>query len=136
MSDTQIRGNMKSTDLHGSWSLLSFDIEKDGFKEPWGKNTKGLLIYSPDGHMSVSINKAIENDPTQNEEQNSLDSLLFYSGTYRLEGETIWHQVQNASNPARIGKEMVRHAVFEGGVLTLSTPVESFGRAILVWKRV
>ncbi len=132
---------MKPESLHGSWTLLSFEIENlEGTKNPWGKDTHGLLIYAPSGHMSVSINKAIENDPEQTESENLFDSILFYSGTYQLgagaESNLIRHQVTQASNPARIGKEMLRYAKLTGDELELATPKESFGRGILRWKRV
>lgn len=123
-------------EIVGSWNLVSFELEKDGKATAWGSNAHGLLIYAPSGHMSVSINKSIEADLDQSEEQNILDSLLFYAGTYRLEGKVIRHQVTNASGLQRIGKEMIRYASLEGNLLTLSTDVESFGRAILKWKRV
>lgn len=121
---------------HGSWSLEAFDLEKDGNRRAWGSGLSGLLIYAPTGHMSVSINKAVENDPEQTEAENLFDSILFYSGTYRVEGDLIRHHVTNASNPSRIGKEMLRYAKLENDLLTLTTPEESFGRAILVWKRI
>lgn len=128
---------MKPETLHGTWSLLSFEIENlEGIRNPWGKGTHGLLIYAPSGHMSVSINKAIENDPEQTEAENLFDSILFYSGTYQVEGSLIRHQVTQASNPARIGKEMLRYATLDGETLELVTPKESFGRGILRWKRV
>jgi hypothetical protein len=127
---------MKSEVL-GSWLLQSFSLEdKEGKQTPWGSEANGLLIYAPTGHMSVSINKAVENDPTQSDAENLFDSILFYSGTYQVDGNVIRHQVTNASNPGRIGKEMIRYAELSGDVLTLATPVESFGRAILVWRRV
>lgn len=127
---------MKSEVL-GSWLLQSFSLEgKEGKQTPWGNEANGLLIYAPTGHMSVSINKAVENDPTQSDAENLFDSILFYSGTYQVDGHVIRHQVTNASNPGRIGKEMIRYAELSGDVLTLATPVESFGRAILVWRRV
>lgn len=86
--------------------------------------------------MSVSINKDVENDPDQTAEQNLFDSILFYSGSYAIDGSTIRHQVTNASNPARIGKEMIRYAECSGDEIKLTTPEESFGRAVLVWKKV
>lgn len=129
---------MGSNSPVGSWELVSFEIENiDGIRSHWGKNTHGLLIYSADGRMSVGINKDVEADSSQSECENSFDSILFYSGTYSVEGELIRHQVTNASNPARIGKEMLRHASFssDGTEIELATPKESFGRAILVWRR-
>ncbi|MCM0606295.1 MAG: lipocalin-like domain-containing protein [Xanthomonadaceae bacterium] len=120
----------------GTWKLVAFNIE-DNEKQitPWGKDTHGLLIYTDSGHVSVSINKKVEND-SENEFENKFDSVLFYSGTYRVEGNTIKHQVTQASNPARIGREMIRYAEFKGDEVTLVTPQESFGRAILIWKRI
>lgn len=127
---------MKLEQVHGTWTLESFDIEnKQGVRSPWGTNTRGLLIYSPSGHMSVSINKDIE-PSDDGEAADTLDSILFYSGTYAIEDAIIRHQVTNASNPARIGKEMIRHASLDGDLLSLTTPQESFGRAILVWRKV
>ncbi len=120
----------------GTWMLESFELENEGKRTAWGKNPHGLLIYAPTGHMSVSINKAVENDSSQTESENLFDSILFYSGTYTVEGDLIRHQVTNASNPTRIGKEMLRYASFESDRVTLSTPQETFGKAILVWRRV
>lgn len=120
----------------GSWSLERFDIEEPSKNiRPWGRNTKGLLIYTPDGHMSVSINRDVENKSGQ-ESKDLFDSILFYSGTYVTESEIIRHKVTNASNPSRIGKEMVRYAALDGDRLTLKSPVETFGQATVVWRRI
>ncbi len=128
--------NLKPSDICGSWKLESFEIESPEKQlSPWGRDAHGLLIYANTGHMSVSINKAIEKDPDQSDEQNLFDSILFYSGTYQLDGDIIRHQVTNASNPSRIGKEMIRYAEFKGDLMTLVTPQESFGRAILKWRK-
>lgn len=120
----------------GSWALQSFEIEKqDNTVQPWGNNSKGLLIYTNDGHMSVSINKSVENK-SLNEAQNIFDSILFYSGTFTTNDSTIKHQVTQASNPTRIGKELIRYAKLDNDILTLESPTESFGKAILKWKRI
>src|SRR5690349_917977 len=119
---------LRPADICGSWALESFEIESPEKKvASWGREAKGLLIYADTGHMSVSINKAVESDPDQTESENLFDSILFYSGTYQLNGELIRHQVTNASNPSRIGKEMLRYAKLEGTLLILTTPQESFG---------
>lgn len=127
---------MNNQSVCGSWTLSSFNIETGEEVKPWGRDAHGLLIYTSDGQMSVSINKAVEQDPERSETENQLDSILFYSGCYRVEGDQILHQVSNASSPSRIGKEMLRHVSWRGpNELELSTPQESFGRAVLVWKR-
>lgn len=120
----------------GTWELESFLIENpQNEARNWGSNSQGLLIYTESGHMSVSINKDVENKSAV-EAQNFFDSILFYSGTYSVDGETIKHKVTQASNPKRIGKELIRIATLEGNLLTLISPPESFGRAILKWRKI
>ena len=119
----------------GAWALESFLIENpQGETRNWGANSQGLLLYTDTGHMSVSINKNVENKSAV-EAQNIFDSILFYSGTYFVDGETIKHKVTQASNPSRIGKELLRTANLDGNLLTLISPPESFGRAILKWRK-
>ena len=122
--------------LIGTWTLDSFQIESpEGVKRAWGNGIHGLLIYADTGHMSVSINKDVVKE-SENELEDLFDSILFYAGTYTVEGTLIRHQVSEASNPTRIGKEMLRYAETQGNTITLTTPKESFGRAILVWRKV
>ena len=122
--------------IQGTWALETFQIENlQNETRPWGQNISGLLIYTPSGHMSVSINKSIETK-SEIEAQNILDSILFYSGTYSVEDKTVKHKVTQASNPSRIGKEMHRFAVLESDLLTLTSPQESFGKAILKWRKI
>ena len=120
----------------GVWLLERFLIEgADGKSRNWGSNTRGQLIYTDSGHMSVSINKDVETKSSV-EIQNFFESILFYSGTFSLENDVIKHHVTNASNPNRIGKELVRFAKLNGDILTLTSPEESFGRAILTWRKI
>ncbi len=131
----QIGAKMKN-EIVGTWLLESFLIEsKQNEKRDWGVNVHGLLIYTPSGYMSVSINKDVEKKSTV-EAQNYFDSILFYSGTFSVDAEIVKHQVTEASNPNRIGKEQIRFAKLENNLLTLTSPDESFGRAILTWRKV
>lgn len=87
--------------------------------------------------MSVAINKDVIRDSNQSEVQDLFDSILFYAGTYQVEGSLVRHQVTEASNPARIGKEMLRYGEWQtANRLRLSTPEETFGRAVLVWEKI
>ncbi len=120
----------------GTWLLERFLIESpQNEQRDWGRNSQGLLIYTSSGHMSVSINRDVEKKSAV-EAQNYFDSILFYSGTFAVDGETVKHQVTQASNPTRIGKEQIRYAKLEGNILTLTSPDESFGRAILTWRKI
>ena len=122
--------------IFGTWALVSFNIiEPTGKIRPWGQNITGLLLYTPNGHMSVSINRTLDPVGT-NSPKDLLDSILFYAGTYSIEGNIISHRVTNASNPSRIGKEMIRHGNLKDGLLELKSPVESFGQAVVVWRQI
>ncbi|MEI8025283.1 MAG: lipocalin-like domain-containing protein [Pseudomonadota bacterium] len=119
----------------GSWELESFEIDSpEKGKRPWGTNARGLLIYSATGHVSVAINKDIVS--TGNPENDLIDSILFYAGTYLLEENCIRHQVTLASNSSRVGKQMVRFASLNGDLLTITTPQESYGKATIVWRKI
>lgn len=122
--------------IAGTWALESFEIEdQHGFRKSWGKNSRGLLIYTHDGHMSVSINRAVETN-SEIEAQNIYDSILFYSGTYATEDNTITHHVTQASNPQRIGRTLIRFAKHDGDKLILTSPKEPFGTAHLTWRKI
>ena len=121
--------------ISGPWTLKSFMITPpDGNQRHWGNGIRGLLIYDPTGHMSVSINKVIQS--TGSPDKDTLDAMLFYAGTYRIEGNTIRHDVTIASNPNRVGREMIRFAQVDGNRLILTTPPESYGIATLVWEKI
>ena len=129
-----IKLSMQQTSIVGTYLLKAFLIESpEGIASDWGQGAHGLLIYAPTGHMSVSINKTIEHDPSQSESENAFDSILFYSGTYSVDGGLIRHQVTQASNSSRIGKEMLRYCEWRGNELHLKTPKEAFGVATLIW---
>lgn len=120
----------------GVWNLEAFTIfPKEGGSRPWGEGLRGLLIYTESGHVSVSINRNLVPKPG-NAEKDVLDSVLFYAGTYSVEGSVIRHQVTQATNPDRIGREMIRFAALENTTLKLATPDEAFGKAELVWRKI
>lgn len=119
----------------GTWELARFEITgKDGSIKNWGPNPRGQLIYTVDGHMSVSINR--DPQPAGSEAQSILNSILFYAGTYSIDGDIIRHKVTLASSPERVGRDMVRYAEFHEDEIHLKTPEESYGVANLVWRRV
>ena len=48
---------MELRDLVGSWELQEYRmVEKDGsIVHPWGPRTRGLMLYTAEGYMSVTI---------------------------------------------------------------------------------
>ncbi len=128
-------------ELVGTWILESFVIRGDGGGEnPWGREMKGLLIYAPGGHMSVGFNRALDAG-TPDRFERIYDAVLFYSGTWSVNGDEVIHDVEIATDPERVGKKVVRRFRIDRGRedgaerLILSTGVESFGQAFVTWKR-
>jgi hypothetical protein len=120
--------------LHGCWRLTSFVIEDpQGARAPWRGTSTGLLIYTSSGHMSVSFNSPVAADADL---QELWDSALLYSGRYQFDAarSSILHQVEHASDPARIGKELVREAYFDGEELVLVGRGD-FGVASVRWRK-
>jgi len=118
----------------GTWELVRFEIATpEGSTKQWGPNPRGQLIYTADGRMSVAINR--DREPADSDEKSTLNSILFYAGTYSTEGNTVRHIVGLASSPDRVGKELIRYAEFHNDEIHLKTPQESFGVANLVWRR-
>ena len=122
-------------DIIGEWKLLEFEIEDiKQNKKQWRADSQGILIYTPSGYMSVSINSKIDGD--QGSSINKFNSILFYAGTYKLnENGKIIHHVTNASDPNRIGKKMIREGTLIGDSLKLVGDGD-FGIATIIWQRI
>jgi hypothetical protein len=123
--------------LHGVWDLESFSIlNNEKKRQPWGFDATGLLIYTPDGHVSVAINRfaAWSSTGRPTEPADASARSLFYAGRYEVRGPSIVHFVEVASNPARLGVPQRRRVVLEDGLLTLTTEDQGVW-AELVWRR-
>lgn len=120
--------------LVGTWELESYEIiSREGIAQEWGTHVRGLLVYTPEGFVSVAVNK----DPvaTGKPEKDLLDSMMFDTGSFEELGGDVVHHVAVSSDPERVGKELTRHVHLEGEVLTLTTPPEAGGIGKLVWNR-
>lgn len=99
--------------LIGTWRLLKF--RAISVEEPWtasdgmGSTPSGLLIYSPDGYMSVLMSSS---DPDVHR------PIAAYSGRWRLDESTshdqvIHHDVEVATEQDWIGQTLSRRFVLE-----------------------
>jgi hypothetical protein len=122
-------------EIVGVWRLASYtEVGEDGgtVPGPLGEEPAGLLIYTADGHVAVSMMKT-GNAP-------ALETYMGYSGRWRLAGEQMTHRVLVSAHPRMAGTEQIRRATFDGETLSLRgtavTPVG--GRAperLLTWQR-
>ena len=115
-------------DLTGSWRLVSWEVSlANGEREqPFGPDPKGLLIYSADGYMQVSIAPRAPAD--------GRGDYLNYGGRFRVEGDTVVHAVELSANQRFRDSEQVRSLDLDGERLTLSTATNE-RRHVLEWRR-
>ncbi len=112
--------------VHGVWRLLAYEIEIEatGQKEPvMGKNPTGYVIFTPEGRVwFVLTGEGRKPAKTVEERAALLDSLVAYTGTYRIEGDKWITSVEVAWNPAWVGTEQTRSFKMECDRLSVVTP--------------
>jgi len=133
--------------LQGVWKLISYDVEiqTTGKKEPlMGEHPTGYAIFTPEGRaMFVVTGEGRKPATTVQERAGLLNTVVAYTGTYRLDGDKWIVKVEAASNPEWVGTEQVRFFKIDGNRLQVMTPwrimpnwpQKGMTRSILVWER-
>ncbi|MFH9008963.1 lipocalin-like domain-containing protein [Streptomyces afghaniensis] len=134
-----------AADLVGAWQLVAFhelDDEGGGMSEgPLGPDAGGLLIYAPDGAMSVSMMRRDGQHPAAAGpagKQPRSTEYMGYAGTWRLEGTRLLHHVEVSTHIYQLGQDLEREVRLRGDRLDLigRAPVEGrFRRRVLTWRR-
>jgi hypothetical protein len=111
--------------LVGLWKLAAFDIEYEDSgerKATYGLRPRGYLALLPQGRMIAVITADQRKIPqTDNDRAAALQSMLAYSGVYRLEGDKWITKVDVAWNEAWTGTDQVRFFRLEGDELMITT---------------
>ncbi|ANS69113.1 Aln5 [Streptomyces lincolnensis] len=122
-----------SAELVGVWRLEAFhDVDEAGLPigdGPLGPAPEGMLVYTRDGHVSVSMMPTAPGPgPT----------YMGYAGDWRVAGGQVVHHIRISSRPDWIGVEQTRDAELDGDVLTVRATREVDAaprRRVLVWRR-
>lgn len=127
------------TQLVGTWKLASWVTQVIGedSREPYGPNPKGRLVITREGHWIVIITAANrQSSKTTDEKAALLDSLLAYSGKYRIVGNKITTRVDMSSNEIYTGanQDQTRFFRVEGDKLDIRTP--EIASAVLPGKKI
>ncbi len=143
-------------DLVGTWRLVDWTFQVDGDKtyRPYNGDATGLLTYTDDGRMCASLMKRARvpttaktiNAATARERARLASTFQSYAGSYRIDGDTVIHDVEVSLFPNWVGGEQLRHITWQpdgdgGRNLLLSTPPEptEAGRTAvnrLLWRRI
>lgn len=140
-------------ELIGSWRLLSYiEVPLDGgdSRFPMGKTPKGLLIYAPDGYMSVQISASTERnfesgdrmDATQAELLACMRNYIAFSGSYTVDdlNGSVEYAIHTSLFPNWEEQKQSRKIDFEGNVLFQKSlaPIRSDGvmvHSYITWQR-
>jgi hypothetical protein len=141
---------MKSNSLLGTWKLKSLETRtSDGsVSYPWGKETLGYIIFSPEGYfcaalMTANRKKFFSQDMkggSVEERASAADSYISYSGPCEIEKGKFRTKVEVSLFPNWVGEVQERNYRIEGKTLSISTaPVLVNGKeqvAYLIFERV
>jgi hypothetical protein len=133
--------------LIGVWKLLSFRSEfQDGSptRAMLGEHPSGYIIVTKEGRMMSVIEGENRKAPATDADRASLfNTLIAYSGKYRIDGNKWILAVDAAWNPAWDGTEQIRSFELAGDRLTVTSPWQhalnfpaSMSRGIVVFERV
>jgi hypothetical protein len=137
-----------SSKLLGIWKLVSFEVEiqATGQKEPvWGQKPTGYVIFSPEGRaFFILTGEGRKPAKTAQERANLLNSLISYTGMYRIEGNKWITKVDVAWSPEFVDTEQARFFKIDGDRLQVLTtwiihpnwPEKGMVRRILTFERV
>jgi len=110
----------------GIWKLVAYEVEiqATGQKEPvMGQNPTGYVIFTPEGRVwFVLTGEGRKAAKTIQDRAELLNSLVAYTGMYRIEGDKWITKVDVAWNPEWVGTEQTRFFKVDGERLQVLTP--------------
>ena len=111
-------------DLVGVWKLKSFSLQVLG-EQPtdiFGEHPIGYLILTVEGRMMTIITRADRKPATTVDERAALlDSMVGYTGRYRVEHDRIIIRPDVAWNEIYSGTEQIRYYTLNGNKLSIRT---------------
>ena len=128
----------------GIWKLVSFEREYQttGEKEfVLGKTPTGYIIFMPEGRMAVVLTGEGRKAPTTDQDRAGLfNSLVAYTGMYRVDGDKWITKVDVSANPAWVDTEQTRVFRLDGDRLQEMTqwaarPDKGMARGVLTYER-
>lgn len=135
----------------GSWELIKYSTRSDNgaIDHPLGVEASGMIMYSPDGFMSVQImSRERARFATSNVHRGTASELheavlgyIAYSGPFEVDEQNsiVWHRVALSLYPNWVGDAQKRFASVQGNQLTLTSAPLRFRTTTLhptlVWRR-
>ena len=137
--------------LDGTWKQVSSkrtNAATGATADTFGPNPHGYIMYGKDGRMMVLITRSDRPKPdsiakiTDDQRNRLFSSMIAYSGTYKFDGKTIEHHIDNSWNEVWSGTVQVRTVKKEGDRLIYTTPPSpspvdgTMGFSTVIWEKV
>jgi hypothetical protein len=123
---TQSSFGEEDSRIIGTWRLLSYvvEVQATGEKLPaMGEKPTGYMTFSPGGRVFFMLaGEGRKPAKTDHERAELLDTLVAYTGTYSIAGDTWTTSVDVAWNPEWAGTKQVRSFKLEGDRIDVLTP--------------
>ncbi|MEH3118408.1 MAG: lipocalin-like domain-containing protein [Methylorubrum populi] len=112
--------------LSGLWKLVSYEVEvrKDGEKLPvMGENPTGYAYFTPEKRVFFVLTGE-GRTPARDDAQRAhlLETLVSYTGTFRLDGDKWIADLDVAWDPKWVGSKQTRTFRLDGERLRVLTP--------------
>jgi hypothetical protein len=115
--------------LVGTYKIVSHDIQVDGTSlQTLGKAPHGYIVLAPTRFVAFYTGDTRKFGTSIDEKAALLDTLVGWSGTYRIDGGKIILAVDASWTEAWNGKDLVRNWALSGNRLTLTGDPEPFPR--------
>ncbi len=135
---------MKDNPLIGTWKLKSLETRtSDGSVfYPWGRETVGYVIFSPEGYFCAAIMGADRKrfpakdmkGGTLEERASAADSYVSYSGPCEIEKDKFRVKVEISLFPNWVGGYQERYYKIDSKALSVSTtPMLVGGKEVVAY---
>lgn len=115
------------TDLLGTWRMLSWTrtaVASGEVSDALGPDPIGYIAYHADGRMMAFVQRRDRPLPdgllTPDRKAELFDSMLAYTASYAIEGDTVIHRVDGSWHPAWGRTPLIRPFKLTGNVLVIS----------------
>jgi hypothetical protein len=140
---------MNTPNLAGRWDIISWEqrYEDGRVMTPLGPDLHGMLLYTPEGNMSVFISRVgrpaftggLQFGASPDEKAQAYQTVLSYAGRYVVRGDQVEHHIEVSLFPNWEGQVQRRQFSLSGDTLSIVASLEpgtpEARKAVLEWKR-
>jgi hypothetical protein len=133
--------SIQDNNLIGAWELDEMYAEdKDGSRtHPMGRDSGGMLMYTPDHHMSAIVHAGGRflpvDRPTDEDRAEAFANYFNYAGSWSLSGDSVTHLLTHALDPNMVGMSLTRKISQEAGrMIFTGLGPDGVTKQVIIWK--